>query len=239
MHNSLKRLLPLLFLPSLLVLASTSICFANAPPPPTIAIIVSHASKDLELSIGSEKSQRTDKIFESYYTFYLGFSGLNYNTLTVTQGGNTFEISLPQLRQYNNIFTLDLGKRTLTPGASWWRPYQFAGLTLILTLLIEGVIFFLFGYRKRNSWIVFLVTNVVTQGFLYASLNKEFYPLVNSYNFPVILSLIGEEFLVFIFETAAFLIFIREHRWFRTLGYVILANLASLVAGGFIISALI
>ena len=130
-------------------------------------------------------------------------------------------------------------KRTLTRGTSWLRPYEFASITIILTLLIEGVIFFLFGYRKRNSWIVFLATNILTQGFLYVWLNTQFYPLVNSYFFPVLFSLIVGEFLVFISEITVFLILVRERRRLVTFSYVVAANFASLIVGGFLINALI
>jgi hypothetical protein len=239
MHIPFKKTLFLLLLPITLIVANVSICYANSPPPPTIFVVVAHAPKDLELRIGSEKAQRTDKILESYYTFHLGFTGINSDTLLVTTNDGSFEIALPQLQQYNNAFTLDLVKRTLTRGTSWLRPYEFASITIILTLLIEGVIFFLFGYRKRNSWIVFLATNILTQGFLYVWLNTQFYPLVNSYFFPVLFSLIVGEFLVFISEITVFLILVRERRRLVTFSYVVAANFASLIAGGFLINALI
>ncbi len=239
MRISFKELLIFLLLPIVLVCGNTSICYANAPPPPTITVIVSHAPEDLELSIGSYKAQRIDRIFESYYNFHLRFTDIDYDTLKIIKGENTFEIALPELQQYNNIFTLDLEDMTLTPGTSWLRPYEFASVTIILTLLIEGIIFFLFGYRKRTSWIVFLVTNLVTQGFLYVSLNREFYPLVNSYFPSILFYLIIGEFLVLIFEIIAFLVFLRERPRLVTLLYVVLANFASLIAGGFLINALI
>jgi hypothetical protein len=239
MNISIKRLLLFLFLPMAILVANTSICYANSPPPPTILIVVSNAPKDLELYTGSEKAQRTDKIFESYFTFYLDLTDTNYDTLIVTRNERSYEIDLPQLQRYNNVFILDPGKRTLTRGTSWFRPYELASITIILTLLIEGVIFFLFGYRKRNSWIVFLVTNMVTQGFLYVWLNLESYPLVNSYFFPILFNLIVGEFLVFILETIAFLILVRERPRLVTFLYVLAANSASLIAGGFLFTALI
>jgi len=237
-HISFKKLLLLLLLPAVLIIGNTQICYANAPPPPTISIVVSDAPKDLELSIGSEKAHRIDKIFESYFTFYLEFTDIEY-TLIITECNNTFEIALPQLQKYNNLFRLDLGNRNLSPGTSSWRPYEFASITLVLTLLVEGIIFFLFGYIKRSSWIIFLATNIVTQGFLYIWLNEAFYPLVNSYSFPIYFKLVFGEFLVVIIEIGIFLIFIKERHRLITLSYVILANLTSLFAGGYLINALI
>jgi len=232
-------LLPVvLILPVVLFISYPVACYANSPPPPVISIIVSHAPEGLELSIGSEKARRIDRIFESYFTFYLNFTNIG-DTLTVTEGDNNFEVALPKIYQYNSVFRLDLGSRSLTTGISSWRPYEFASMTLVLTLVVEGVIFFMFGYRKRISWIVFLVTNIVTQGLLYVWLNKAYYPLLNSYSFPVYLSLVLGEILVFIVEIIVFLIIIKERPRAVTLSYVVLANLASLFLGGFLINILI
>jgi len=239
MHIALKRLIFITVLPLISVVGGTSLCFANSPPPPTVSIIVSNAPKDLELRIGSVKANRIAKIFDSYYTFYLKFDDINPSMLTISSSEGTIEMALPQLQRYNNVFRLDIDSRTLTPGASSFRAYQFALITIILTLLIEGAIFFLFGYRKRSSWLVFLIVNVVTQGLLYVWLNITFYPLVNSYFGSILFSLIGGEFLVFIVEIIAFLIFIRERPRLLTFLYVVLANFASLIAGGFILNALL
>lgn len=238
MHISHKELLIFLLLPVVLIFGNTKVCYANAPPPPTVSIVISGAPKDLELSIGSVKGNRIDKIFESYFTFYLEFTDTEY-TLNITEENNTYEIALPQLQKYNNVFRLDLENRSLSPGTSSWRPYEFASITLILTILIEGVIFFLFGYRKWRSWIIFLATNIVTQGFLYIWLNTGFYPLVSSYSFPIYFNLVLGEILVVIVEIGIFLIFINERHRLVTLSYVILANLASLFAGGYLINAMI
>lgn len=239
MNIALKRLILIIVLPLIIGIGLTSICYANSPPPPTVSIIVANAPKDLELSIGSVKANGIAKIFDSYYTFYLKFDDINPSMLTISSSEGTFEIPLPQLQKYNNVFRLDIGSRTLIAGASQFRAYQFALITLILTLLIEGALFFLFGYRKRSSWIVFLIVNIITQGLLYVWLNITFYPLVDSYFAPILFSLIGGEFLVFIFEIIAFLIFIRERPRLLTFLYVIMANFASLIAGGFILNYLL
>jgi hypothetical protein len=239
MDISIKRaFLLLLLLPIVLVVGNTKICYANSPPPPTVAIVVPSAPEHLIMSIGSVYAKRINKPFESYFIFYLEFADAEY-TLTVTEGSNVFEIALPHLEQYNNVFRLDLEKRELSPGTSSWRPWEFASITLALTLLIEGIIFFLFGYRKWKSWLIFLVTNIVTQGFLYVWLNNSFYPLVNSYSFPVYFNLVFGEFLVVIIEMFVLLLLINERRRMVTLSFVLLANVASLFAGGYLINALI
>lgn len=237
MRISFKKSLLLLLLPIVLLLSNASPCYANSPPPPSVFIIVPHAPKDLVLTIGSVQPQRRDKAFESYFGFFFQHNKpANVDYLEVNTGNTTYQITLPPLTSYTTTFTLDLKHMTLTKGASSLRPYAFASITIILTLLIEGIVFYLFGYRKKSSWIIFLVTNLITQGFLYVWLNKMVYP---SYQAYTILYLIFGEFWVFIIEIFAFVIPIRERRRLETFLYVLMANLISLFAGGFLVIALI
>jgi hypothetical protein len=106
-------------------------------------------------------------------------------------------------------------------------------LRIILTLIIEAIVFWLFGFRNKRSWIVFLIINLITQGALNIWLNGAA-PLV-SY---LIFTLIFGEMLVFIAEIIVFLVLIKEHRPMRTLLFVITANFLSLFAGGYIITVL-
>jgi hypothetical protein len=106
-------------------------------------------------------------------------------------------------------------------------------LRIALTLLIEGIVFWLFGFRNKRSWIVFLAINLITQGALNIWLNG-FLPL-GSY---LVVSLVFGEILVFIAEIIVFLALVKEHRHRRTLLYVSTANFLSLFAGGYIITVL-
>jgi hypothetical protein len=216
---------------------NTAVCYANAGEPPSILIIVPNAPGDLEISIGPEniKAHRIDKAFESYFTFYrfdLRFTDYRVN---VTTKDRTFEIVLDTpLESYNNIFTLDLEKRTLIPGKLLSRHITLISLRVVLTLIIEAIVFFLFGYRRKKSWLIFLIINLFTQGLLNIWLSGSTTPL-ESY---IIFSLIGGEMLVFIVEMIAFLIFVNEHHRLRTALYVIMANLLSSIAGGYLITVL-
>ncbi len=232
----LKGLFPFL-LPLAVVLIGTGVCYANPPPPPSVFIIVPHAPKSLTLSIGSVTPQIKQRAFDTYYGFYFQWTTPNDNILQVTDGDNTFEIAVPPLQSYSSTFTLDLNGRSLTSGAPALRPYEFAAITIVLTLVIEGIIFYLFGYRKKASWIAFLITNLITQGFLYVWLNKGNYPSVSGYG--VTFDLILGEFLVVIIEAVVLLIAVRERSRLETFLYVIMANLVSAIAGGFLVSALI
>ncbi len=223
----------------LTVFVLTPVCYGNSAEPPSILIIVDNAPDDLEISIRLDntyaKAMKTDKVVETYFTFYShGLRTAGDYTLRISSGSGTFEISLDKpMKLYNNIFTLDLNNQTLTAGKSVSRSIFLVSLRLTLTLLIEAMAFWLFGFRAKKSWIVFLITNLITQGALNIWING-FTPL-GSY---MILTLIFGEILVFIVEIMAFLILVQEHRRIRTFLYVIIANLLSLFAGGYIITVL-
>jgi len=106
-------------------------------------------------------------------------------------------------------------------------------MRVIFTLLIEGCIFWLFGFRSKKSWMLFLVINLVTQGALNLWLDS--FAITQSY---LIIALFIGEIPVFIAETAVFSIAAKEHKVLRRIVYTLFANTASLVAGGFLITLL-
>jgi hypothetical protein len=231
----LKLIKPLfvIFLLIVIICVNTPLCYANSAQPPSVLIIVPNAPSDLEIHIGTIKAGRTNKVNESYFTIYHGIP--EKLTIRVTTQGRTFEItSNTLLKNYDNVFTLNLESRTLTPGKSFSRSFTLISLRVILTLLIEAIVFFLFGYRNGKSWLVFLIVNLLTQGMLNWVLNANFTPMSSYIIFP----LIGGEILVFMVELAAFSFLIEEHGRLRTALYVLLANLLSLIAGGYLITVL-
>jgi hypothetical protein len=228
-----------LILAVVLPLMDTHPCLADAAEPPSILIIVSHAPKDLEITLETTgiKAYRTDKTIESYFAFYSRdlIDSLPYR-FKVTTGGISFEITLDApLNRYDNIFTLNLAARTLTPGGSVSRSIELPALRILLTLVIEGIIFFLFGYRSKRSWISFLVINLISLAFINILLLGNVKPLQDEF---LIFTLFFGEVLVFIFEMITFMIAIREHSRWRTALYVVAANMASLILGGFLITIL-
>lgn len=228
----------LMLIPNVVLMTSTATCYANSAPPPSIFIIVSHAPKELKLSIGNVEPTREDKAFESYFSFYFWIDKPIDNYLRVNDGDSNYQISLPSLDSYTSIYTLNLNSKTLTTGTSLWIPLKNASFTVILTLLIEGIIFYLFKYRKKISWITFLLTNLITQGFLYIllmRLNYSSFHLIGDFLF----TLLFVEFFVFLIEIVIFLIFLNEKPRLVALLATVLANLASLIAGGLLLNFLI
>ena len=240
MNKTGNRLLLVMVLYTLIISILPSTALANSAEPPSLVILISNPPDDLSIVLVSNENQPEAKVrrvaWEGYYVFYSRDmqAGGKY-TFKVTTNGESFECTLgAPLQYYNNVATLDVFNRALTTGKYPFRSVLLVSIRLLLTLLLEGIIFWLFRFRQKRSWLIFLAINLVTQGALNIWLNNGG-PLIPSY---LIFSLIIGEIFVFEAEMIAFPIFIKEHKKSRILIYAFIANLISLVAGGYIISVL-
>jgi hypothetical protein len=250
-----KKLWFVYFIAILAILLTVSV-FANSAEPPKLLIIVENAPDDFAISwiVGETefKGQKNTVAWESYYSFYDGslydIFGQTYEmeakkigviSLKVFANGETFEIGINSselTNSYNRIFTLDINNRTVTQGKLLLRSIILVGLRVLLTLIIEGVIFFLFKFRNKRSWIAFLIINLITQGWLNIMLNNDTSPLTS--NVYIILGLFIYEFIILIVEMIAFGFAVNEHKKWRVLLYVLAANTASFILGGILLSYL-
>lgn len=238
----------LTFMIILLVLVSFPMkIYSNAAEPPSFTIIVTNPPEDLSLSLMFEEDVQREaieldkekKAWETYYRFFYGMvpgirDNLDNGKLIVESREKSFQVSVPleTFSMYNNILTLDMDTESLIMGQSPMRVPILIALRLVLTLLIEGSIFFIFGYRQRRSWIIFLVINLITQGGLNAMING---PGIGSY---WIFGFVFAEIIILIVEMITFTSMVKEHKKDRNAIYTITANLASLVLGGLLITYL-
>lgn len=213
--------------------------WGNASEPPSILIIVPGAPEGLVVKVGEGKNyieaSRRDKIFESYFLYYQRETDY-VNNLQIKASGVGFDLTIPigELEQrYHNVYTLNLDDGTLIVGKDPVRAAVYVILRIALTLITEGLIFFLMGFRNSRSWIVFLAVNLVTQGALNIWINTVTY---NDYS--LFFGLVFYEFMILIVEMFALLCLLDEHRKLRRGLYVLLANILSLFAGGYILTVL-
>lgn len=213
---------------------------ANSAEPPSLVILVKNPPDDLSIVLLSNENKPEARVrrvaWEGYYAFYSRDMQIDGEyTFKVTTNGESFECKLDKpLQHYNNVATLDLSNKELLLGKYPFRSIILVSIRLLVTLLFEGIIFWLFGFRQKRSWIIFLAINLITQGVLNIWLNSGS-SLMPSY---LIISLIFGEIFVFAAEMIAFPTLIKEHKKSRVLSYAFIANLVSLVAGGYIISVL-
>ena len=164
--------------------------------------------------------------------------------LAVTTGGNTTLLELPNqtFAHYNNVLLLDLSELKQFPDAF---PSQYMlrselyagrmvliiGLRVALTLFIEGVLFWAFGYREKHSWGVFLCFNAMTQlalNLILGGATMDSYILFGYYLL---------EAAIVVFEALAYWNTLKEKRG-RSIPYAMCANAASLVIGALMIENL-
>jgi len=235
-----KHMLLIMVLCTLIISNLPTTASANSAEPPSLVILVNNPPDDLSIVLVSNENQAEAIVrrvaWEGYYVYYSrDMQSSDEYTFKITTKGESFECTLgAPLKQYNNVFTLDVSNRELTPGKYPFRSVLLVSIRLLLTLLLEGIIFWLFRFRQKRSWLIFLAINLVTQGALNILLNSGG-SLMPSY---LIIGLIIGEFFVFAAEMIAFPVFIKEHKKSRILIYVFIANLISLIAGGYIISVL-
>lgn len=244
MKNTGKRLLFIIILCTLMISNLPIKVSANSAEPPSIVILVNNPPKDLSIELVSGKYQAEGKqrrvAWEEYYVFYsrdlmeLQKSSAK-SALRVTTNGESFELIIKApMQSYNNVFTLNVKNRVLTPGKYPFRQALLVSIRVLLTLIIEGMIFGLFRFRQKRSWFIFLVVNLVTQGVLNIWLNNGG-SVLPSY---LIFNLIIGEIFVFIAEIIALPRLINEHDKKYNMIYTFIANLISFIAGGYIITVL-
>ena len=238
---------------------------ANSAEPPCFTVVVQNPPADLTLTVefGSGLSldpvelRRESKGWEVYYRFNYydvsfdydngqsfwnyGPEGLTGAQLVIDTGGETFSLPIDPtgFSQYNNLMTLNLSARTLSVGQPWWRIPLLVFLRVALTLLLDGLIFFLFGYRQRRSWLVFLLVNLVTQLgvnlfilFLAPAATTSLSIWVGFFLYTPI------EILVLLVEMFAFFKLLRERTKRRAVLYAAVANLFSWALGGYLLAVL-
>jgi len=221
--------------------------YANSAEPPQFTVIVSFPPEDLTLSIRfadgttteAIQLEKSQKAWEAYYRFFYWMPEARHTTLegaalVVQSSDMNFECPLPTstFQTYNNLLTLNLTQESLSAGLSPVRSALLIFLRVLLTLLIEGLIFFAFGFRSKHSWIVFLIINLLTQGMLNLSISG---PILGSY---WMIAFVFWELVILIAEMTAFPLILKEHRKGRAAAYAFTANLASLVLGGMLLSFL-
>ena len=219
---------------------------ANAAEPPCMTVVVVNAPDDLEISLhhtdGTEvEALRLNAFYRSWETYYRFFYDhtapyekvdLQNLILTASTAEGSFDcvISAGSLKSYNNLFLLDPEDQTLTAGLYPGRYALIVTIRVLTTLIMEGVIFALFGYIEKRSWIRFLIINLFTQAGVNIALAGV------SYDSYALLAYILVEIFVILTELIAFPSAVRERGTIRAIVYVLVANLISLYVGGLLIS---
>ena len=133
---------------------------------------------------------------------------------------------------FHTELVYDYASNTITRSTSTVGYYltQFLS-TLIPTLVVEGILLWLFGFRSRRSVAVFLAVNLTTQAALHILLGSAI--LAVGTHSLYYLMLLPVEALIWLAEAVVYGLLLREQKPGRRVGYALCANLASYAAGFF------
>jgi hypothetical protein len=131
---------------------------------------------------------------------------------------------------YNDLYTFDVDSLALIKGKTWVRDATLVSVRLFSTLILEALVFFMLGYRHRRTWILFLLVNLLTQGFLNIWLNSDM-----PQNVYMLFVLMVAEAVIIVVEEAVLLFTVKEGKIPKLFVTILLANLLSLFLGGWFI----
>lgn len=240
--SKIRKIVVFILSITLIALSLSSTALANSAARPNLTVVVSFPPDDLTLSIRCVNGDTyflnllsaRKKAWEAYYRFFVQ-SSLDGATLVVQSSSKSFECPLSESAfRYSGLLTLNLADESISEGHTLARSILLVFMRLFLTVIIEGFVFFGFGYRKKASWIAFFVINIITQGILNIALSGT----DTDYEYFWIFIFVFYEILITITETIAFALILKEHERGRAVSYAVFANVLSLVLGGFLIASL-
>ncbi len=218
---------------------------ANSAEPPGLIILSNNLPEEAMLTLETPRgetaelrqSRRSDFAWESQYRlwFSMDYEAWHEAVLRVTVGQTSFTCPLPEgtVNRYNTVLTLDYEARTLSLGQSVWRQPVLTAIRIVLTLLAEALVFFLFGFREKRTWLLFLALNLLTQGWLNCIINSNAF----TGGYWMIVYYLAE-IVIFVGEAVAAALLMKEHKAWKRVVCALLANAASLAAGVALISNL-
>lgn len=159
-----------------------------------------------------------------------GYVGLpdTYRIIIVTESGDISVSKTLTRKALQSSVTYDFATGIAeVPPTYMTYIYQFL-FTCSFTLLIEGLLLVLFGFKLKDNWKVFLITNVSTQIILTATVGAT---LVRNGSLAAFLMKFPVEIVILILESIVFGLLLEGGTKMKRYGYGIAANIASWVFG--------
>lgn len=164
----------------------------------------------------------------SHYFFYTGIP-TDYQILVVTESGETWLSPPCARRALQSSVTVDWEARTvMVPSVARSYLLQFL-CTLLPTLLLEGVVLLLFGYRRRRSFLTFLWVNLLTQGAM--SLYLAVRLTTGGFSGWILFAYVPMELAILLAELLLYRRFLPERGKTEATLYAVCANLISALLG--------
>lgn len=242
--NRTKRF-SLLLLAAMLILSIPVLAVASHAP--VLNVVAPFAPRDMKVTIEIKKNIKGEehvipvvleagrRAWEGQYrlrreavygitAWYGNAYDLKDAVLILESGGETKTVPIPAelLSERGSEDHIMLSWRTGRMSAlPAWRAPSLLLMWAALAMAVEGVVFWLYGYRSRRSWLMFFLINLVTQTAhhaIVAGLNVDVNRIkVYAISIPVL----------FLVEMLAFVMLVDERSRDRTIGFAVAANAAS------------
>lgn len=164
-----------------------------------------------------------------------GYVGVpdTYRIILVTKSGNVSVSGVYTREALQSSITFDYATgKAVVPSIFLLYFLQF-GWTFVITLLAEGVILCLFGFKLKENWNVFFLTNLLTQIVLTGTVGAT---LIKSGMFSAHLVQFPVEIAILVFEVLVYKHFLVGNSNKSKITYGIVANLVSWLGGFFLLN---
>lgn len=155
-----------------------------------------------------------------------------YRVIVVTKNGESWISSRLTRHALQCSATVDWAEKTLSAPPVWMGYVLQFLATCVPTLVIEGLILLLFGYKWRTSWKPFLAVNLVTQGALAIYFSAKI--VQHGFSFWYFFLFIPAEVVVAAAEALLYRRFLTSQSKTCAVSYGLTANAASAVLGFFL-----
>jgi hypothetical protein len=215
------------------------IVVANSMEPPGIVVIIEGNDDNVDAWLEFEgttlEGDEREWPFEVQYWFdsHKGDIPNRNLVLHVQTSEKHLEFPITENNKYHNTYTVKMNSEEMIEGKSLTRSMVLVTSRVMLTLLLEGIVFYLLGFRKRQSWIMFLIINLITQSALNIYINS----MEVAISYPIIILFVAE-FWVFLVEMIAFPFLVKEKKKSYKVFYAVLSNVLSLILGGYLLTLL-
>jgi len=219
------------------------------PGPQQMTILVYNAPNDLQIEVVYHEdlsdfimARVSRRLWESTYQFTLSrhhVDGWHHEDITVlvsSEDYGEFEVTIPVPRGWIDFSVrLDLETQSISRGYTHGRNLMIMSIWLITLFSMDSVLFFLFRYRKKRSWVLFITINLSAQ-VIFIGIWSLFHIFISANAvlallafFTLTLLIPGVRLAKFVTEIVLYINKLTEHSKGRATAFAIVINLLAIV----------
>ena len=237
MMKPMRKYLSLFILIILFSFTAHHISYAWSPSPYTFVFVFVNPPEDLTITPTREiegvySLRRHTRMWETRFIFTISsHSELWYEgEISFQLSSEQYEelaIVLPVKPPWREIVYVDLATQTFSMSPPAWRNIAIIVGWVLPLIALEILLFFAFGYRKKESWKLFVIENLIAQGFFAGVLVLSSFYILRGRTLDGILLfllIVAVRSAKLITECILYPLMAKEHNKGRAVGYVLTVN---------------